>query len=95
MVLYNKHISGSITGYWTKTMDLNDLTVKCYSGHTYAEEPCSFRWQGAAYEVEMIEKSWLEPGKRCFRVKTGGNKLFQLCYNEQYRQWSIVEVVRR
>jgi len=76
-------------------MDLNDLTVKCYSGYTYAEEPRSFRWQGVAYEVEEIEKSWLEPGKRFFRVKTGGNKLFQLCYNEQHRQWSIVEVVRR
>ncbi len=74
---------------------MNDLTVKCYSGHTYAEEPRSFWWRGVVYEITEIEKSWHEPGKRCFRVKTGGNKLFQLCYNEQQRQWSIVEAVRR
>ncbi|MFC1941230.1 hypothetical protein ACFLWL_02330 [Chloroflexota bacterium] len=45
------------------------------------------------YEVEEIEKEWLEPGKKCFRVRTGDNKLFQLCYNETEQQWSIIELV--
>ncbi|MFC2067130.1 hypothetical protein ACFLUO_08830 [Chloroflexota bacterium] len=76
-------------------MDLNNLEVKCYSGHTYAEEPRSFRWQGAEYEVEEIEKAWLELGERCFRVRTRGSKLFQLCYNETDKRWSLIEVVRR
>ncbi|MFC1908559.1 hypothetical protein ACFLXD_01625 [Chloroflexota bacterium] len=76
-------------------MDLNDLTVKCYSGYTYAEEPQSFRWQGAEYQVKQIEKAWQEPGKRCFQVWAGGNKLFQLCYNETEQRWSVTEVVRR
>ena len=74
-------------------METNNLKVNCYSGHTYAERPRSFLWQGMEYEVEEIEKEWLEPGKRYFRVRTGDNKLFQLCYNETEQQWSLIELV--
>ncbi len=74
---------------------MNNLEVTCYSGHTYAEEPRSFRWQGEEYQVEEIEKAWQEPGERHFQVRTGGNKLFQLCYNEAKQRWQITEVVRR
>jgi len=71
---------------------LNSLIVKCYSGHTYAQEPRSFEWQGVAYEVAAIERAWQEPGERHFRVKTRDNKLFQLCYNEAEERWSLTEV---
>ncbi len=74
-------------------MDKNKLEVNCYSGHTYAQEPRSFRWQGTGYEVAEIEKAWQEPGKRYFKVRTGDNKLFQLCYNEVPEQWSLLELV--
>jgi hypothetical protein len=70
---------------------MNNLTVKCYSGHTYAERPKSFQWQGVEHEVEEIEKEWLEPGERHFQVRTGDNKSFQLCYNESQQKWSIKE----
>jgi hypothetical protein len=73
-------------------MALGELEVSCYSGHTYAERPKSFRWQGIAYEVAEIEKSWREPGKRCFLVSTGDNKLFNLCYNENQQQWSLTAI---
>ena len=76
-------------------MDLNNLTVKCYSGHTYAEEPRGFTWRDIEYEVEEVEKSWQEPGERYFQVRTRDNKFFQLCYNEIEKRWSIIEVVRR
>ncbi|MFC2024978.1 DUF6504 family protein [Chloroflexota bacterium] len=72
---------------------MNGLIVHCYSGHTYAERPRSFLWHGMEYEVEEIEKEWLEPGKKHFQVRTGDNKLFQLCYNETEQQWSIIELV--
>ena len=61
---------------------LNNLKVSCYSGHTCAERPRSFLWQGIEYEVEEIERAWQEPGERHFKVKAKDNKLFQLCYNE-------------
>lgn len=70
------------------------LKVNCYSGHTYAESPRSFQWEGVAYEVEVIEKTWREPGERYFKVRTGDNKLFELCYNETEKRWSITELVR-
>ena len=74
---------------------MNYITVRCYSGHTYAEEPRSLTWEGVEYEVEEIIQAWQEPGERHFLVKTGDNKLFQLCYNETEEQWSLIEVVRR
>ena len=75
-------------------MGLNGLEVRCYSGHTYAERPESFTWEGIEYEVAEIEKSWQQPGERCFQVRTGDNKLFKLCYNETERNWSLTELIR-
>ncbi len=75
-------------------MGLNNLKVNCYSGHTYAERPKSFEWQGIVYEVEEIEREWQEPGERYFQVKTRDNKLFRLCYNETQNQWSLIEQLR-
>ena len=75
-------------------MGLNRLEVRCYSGHTYAERPKSFTWEGIEYEVAEIEKSWQQPGERCFQVRTGDNKLFKLCYNETERNWSLTELIR-
>ena len=77
-----------------KRMGLDKPKVNCYSGHTYAERPKSFLWQGIEYEVEEIEKSWQEPGERHFQVRTKGNKLFQLCYNEVEDHWSLIELIR-
>lgn len=74
---------------------MNNLAVKCYSGHTYAEEPRSFEWGGVEYEIEQIEKAWREPGERRFLVRVGGNKSFELCYNGTEDNWSITEVVKR
>lgn len=75
-------------------MSLDNLKVNCYSGHTYAERPKSFIWEGREYEVEEIERAWQEPGKRHFQVSTRDNKLFRLCYNEIQKQWSLTELVR-
>ena len=74
-------------------MGLDKLKVNCYSGHTYAERPESFEWQGIEYEVEEIERAWQEPGERYFQVKTKENKQFILCYNETEDYWSLTELV--
>ena len=74
---------------------MNNPIVKCYSGHTYAQEPRSFTHEDVEYEVDTIEKAWQEPGERRFLVKTGDNKFFQLCYNEAEERWSVTEVARR
>jgi len=74
-------------------LNRNHIKVNCYSGHTYAERPESFQWQGTEYEVREIEKAWQESGEKHFQVRTRDNKLFQLCYNETKDFWSLTELV--
>ena len=72
---------------------MSRIQVKCYSGHTYAERPQSFLWQGTEYKVGEIEKAWQEPGKKLFKVITKQGKSFELCYNETEDRWSATELV--
>lgn len=72
---------------------MNNLKVTCYSGHTYAERPKSFEWQGREYEVKEIEKAWQEPSKKLFKVITNKGEIFELCYNETEEQWSAIELI--
>jgi len=54
----------------------------------------SFLWEGGIeYEVEEIERTWQEPEKKHFQVRTKDNKLFNLCYNEVEKEWSLIELV--
>ena len=66
--------------------------VNCYSGHTYAERPQSFRWEDKSYQIAEIERTWLEPGRRCFQVRSSDNQHFRLFYDEVDRYWSIIEL---
>ena len=70
--------------------ELQLLKVKCYSGHTYAQRPESFFWQNKEHKISRIEKEWLEPGKRFFKVVTEDEKVFELCYNEAQDQWRLI-----
>ncbi len=73
---------------------MDDVQVKFYSGHVYAERPMSFTWEGIEFDVIEIEKTWLEPGLKYFQVRTKGSKIFKLCYNEALGQWSVTEQAR-
>lgn len=66
------------------------LKVRCFSGRTYAERPVSFRWQGIDYEIQEVEKAWLEPGQRHFQVRTTSNQRFHLWYDEAQAEWSLI-----
>jgi len=70
----------------------SELKVSCYSGHTYAERPDSFVWEGAEHRVEEVEKEWQEPGGRRFLVRTEGGRRFELGYNEGQDRWSAREI---
>ena len=73
---------------------MDNPEITCYSGHTFAERPVSFSWHSTSHEVEEIEQSWLEPGERCFLVRTRDNKSFKLCYNEVTDKWQITDYKR-
>jgi hypothetical protein len=74
-------------GEVTKGMGMDKIEVKCYSGHTYAQRPESFFWQDKEHKISKIEREWLEPGKKFFRVATEDEKVFELCYNEAQDKW--------
>lgn len=67
----------------------NHLSVKTYSGRTYAERPVSFVWRGTQFTVASIDKTWLEPGQRHFSVRTLDSRRFHLWYDETHDCWQI------
>ena len=68
------------------------IKVTCYSGHTYAERPSSFKWEGDVHRVKEVEKEWFEPGERHFIVLTEEGKTLELCYFEGEDRWSLIEI---
>ena len=72
---------------------MEDIKVKCYSGHTYTQRPVSFTFEGKDYEVAENINEWQEPEKKCFQVKTEGNKFFRLCYNEAQDKWQVAQII--
>jgi hypothetical protein len=69
------------------------VQVACYSGRTYAERPTAFLWEGTEQRVRKIEREWLEPGEKHFRLRTEDDRLFELCYYEDGDHWSVIESV--
>ena len=57
---------------------MNDVVVRCYSSHDYAVEPRSFSIGGVERDVVEVIRSWREPGKKCFLVRTGDSKFYKL-----------------
>ena len=67
-----------------------ELIVECYSGHTYAQEPRAFVWQGRRYVVQKVERAWRTPEGLHFRVITVDKDRYELAYNEQADAWSLI-----
>ena len=73
------------------------IRVECYSGHTYAQEPRAFEWEGLRYQVERVVKRWRTPAGPCFRVEVSGisnlnsliSNLVDLTYLESTDQWTM------
>jgi hypothetical protein len=70
-------------------MTMPDLIVACYSGHTYAQEPRAFVWQGRRYLVAKIEQRWRTPDGPAFRLWTESGECFELHYDELQEAWAI------
>jgi len=64
--------------------------VECHSGFAYADRPTTLRWKGERLEVAMILKSWLTPTGKCFRVRTIDDRTFELIYDLDSDQWSVL-----
>jgi len=65
------------------------VSVQCYSGHTYAQEPRAFTWHGATHQVERVERAWRTPDGPAFAVAADDGQRYTLYYNEARDQWFI------
>ncbi len=63
--------------------------VECFSGHTYAQRPVAFVWQGQRYEVTEVEAEWNSPEGKRFRVRTPDELRFDLLYLISEDEWLI------
>jgi hypothetical protein len=70
-------------------MDAGGSRVSCYSGHTYAQHPRAFSWQGETYEVSAVVSEAHTPRGKKFVVKTTGGKLFNLDYTIDIDHWQV------
>lgn len=71
---------------------MTEFQVECYSGHTYAQEPRAFVWQGRRLEVEAVETRWRTPEGPVFRVRVQSGEGFELRYHETEDRWSLAQV---
>jgi len=69
--------------------------VECYSGGEYAERPLAVRWMGERLAVEEVERAWRSPTGKCFWVRTGDGRRFELAYDEQNDAWQATPAGRR
>jgi hypothetical protein len=63
--------------------------VICRSEAHYAERPVALIWQGQRLEINEIVSRWRAPQGRHFLVKTQGNQLFELSYDEGKDIWQV------
>ena len=71
------------------------VVVRCYSGHTYAQEPRSFVWKGQEYVVAAVESVRRvldrDSGEDAlhFAVCTNDGQRFRLVYDERCDTWGM------
>ena len=63
--------------------------VECYSGHTYAQRPVAFVWNGQRVEIDEIETDENFPEGKYFRVRTSNGLRFELTYLTNEDKWII------
>ncbi|MBI4302676.1 MAG: hypothetical protein HY664_08730 [Chloroflexi bacterium] len=68
-----------------------NVEVHSYSGHTYAQRPGSFLWEGVEHKVKEVVREWREPGKKHFLVTTEEKRSFELVFDEGKDEWRLME----
>ena len=69
--------------------------VHCYSGHTYADRPSSFDWQGERHVIARIESTTRTLDRdsgvvgMLFSVLTTSGRRFRLTYEAAKDRWTI------
>lgn len=73
------------------------IRIACRSGRSYADRPTSFVLDEERYDIDSIEREWLEPGTKHFIVKAAkagipeSEKRCHICYDTQEDLWRLYE----
>jgi len=71
-------------------MNTNDsVSVECYSGHTYAQEPRAFVFNGVKRVVTAVRRRWREPTGPYFEVVADDARVYVLAYDEALEEWHV------
>lgn len=65
------------------------VTVECYSGTRYGEEPRAFAWQREWIQIDAVEKRWRTPLGDNFLVRAKGDRKYHLVYDPQSNLWFL------
>ena len=63
--------------------------VECFSGHSYAQRPVAFVWQGERLEVTEVDAEWHTTEGKRFWVHTPVGRRFELRYLAAKDEWLI------
>lgn len=63
------------------------VSVECYSGYTYAQEPRVFVLDQQRRAICTIRKRWREPSGPCFEISTDNARIYKLVYHEATDLW--------
>ena len=67
----------------------DQVSVVCYSGHTYAQEPRAFDFGSGRRMVTTLRKRWREPSGPCFKVLADDGLIYVLAYDEAADRWHV------
>jgi hypothetical protein len=82
----------------SSSRQLQPIKVACYSSHSYADRPISFVWNSERYDINNIEREWLEPDVKHFIVRAArkdaaeSEKRLHICYHTQEDLWQLKEI---
>lgn len=60
--------------------------VSFFSGHTYAQRPVRFIWDGQTYQVDRVLAEWKTPDGKIFLVRTTDDQEFEIVYDRHSDQ---------
>ena len=70
------------------------VKVESYAGSRGEEYPLRFYLHGRKIEINNIEKRWITPGCRCFKVLAADGNVYVLEYKESNDSWKLQKTGR-
>jgi len=70
---------------------MQEVEVFCRSEDSYPQKPVGFIWEKDRLEILTILNQARQPDGLQFRVKTTGDRIFKLYYQEEAGRWLCQE----